>query len=678
VTPAGRNQPSLSYRADIDGLRAIAVLLVVIFHFDLFSLGEAGFIGVDVFFVISGFLITSILTRQLDDGTFSMSGFYLARVRRLAPALIAVLLTTLAVGSAFLFADDFMELSRQVFVSQFYVANIYFWRHVNYFGLGKDNVFLLHMWSLAVEEQFYLLYPIALLWLHRRGRQYFWWAIMVGFAVSFALNIAFVARKPEATFYLLPTRAWELFAGALIPLVTLKWRRSRLADEMLGIAGLSTIATAVLCYAKDLQFPGFFALLPVTGSVCVLLSGASGQTGTSKLLSYRAATYIGKISYPLYLVHWPVNVFAGRLLNEEYGLGWRYAMFGTSLLLASSIYHLVEHPLRRRQWWSLKRHLLEGYGAGLVLTISIVVTIEMGHGLPQRFPAEVNRLASFVNDRPPPLDECEFSRKTMPREPAFCHIGSASSKPTWLIYGDSHAWAAHAALDKWLQSRGEAGLFVFRHSCPPVIGVHLFQDKGDCFAFNQAVAEFLANDRDVANVLLISTWRQAIEARLSTSEAVLLSREESIRLFDQAFAETLTHLHRLRKRVYVWEPVPGAKRNVPLALARAELAKRPAHIEISRQEYLDDNKFFFAALQKNRSLVALSFSPSNALCRSGKCAVTIDGNPAYFDNAHMANSSSDFWVRMMQNDERLSRSGEVRALSDSDSAIHPVPVGHVR
>ena len=203
------SQQGFAYRRDIDGLRAVAVLLVLVFHFRLIPLGKAGFLGVDMFFVISGFLIMSIVRQQLDDGTFQLRAFYLARIRRLAPALSVVLFFTLLYGWIRLLPLEFAEMGRQVASAQFYVSNVYYWRNFNYFGLGTDQVYLLHTWSLAVEEQFYLLFPLATMALHRWGRTWFWRAVASVALFSFLLNIFWVVPKAMNTFYLLPTRAWE-------------------------------------------------------------------------------------------------------------------------------------------------------------------------------------------------------------------------------------------------------------------------------------------------------------------------------------------------------------------------------------------------------------------------------------------------------------------------------------
>jgi peptidoglycan/LPS O-acetylase OafA/YrhL len=230
-----KSPAQLEYRRDIDGLRAIAVMLVLVFHFSLLPAINAGFLGVDIFFVISGFLITRILQEQLSSGSFSLRTFYLNRIRRLAPALSATLFVVILAGALWLFPSDLVELAKQVLASQFYVANIYYWRSINYFGLTANDVYLLHTWSLGVEEQFYLLYPIFCILVYRYLKKYFWFVLLFGLVVSFSVNILFVARKPELTFYLLPTRAWQLLMGAMALWISDRWKRTPLQDEILGL-----------------------------------------------------------------------------------------------------------------------------------------------------------------------------------------------------------------------------------------------------------------------------------------------------------------------------------------------------------------------------------------------------------------------------------------------------------
>ncbi len=639
---------SKNYRLDIDGLRAIAVLLVLIFHFSLVPSVTAGFIGVDVFFVISGFLITSIVVRQLDAGSFRFGTFYLARIRRLAPALVTTLLATFCAGLVLLFPDDLRELSIQLLVSQAYVANIYFWRTVNYFGLNGANVFLLHTWSLAVEEQFYLLYPVFLCAIHRYFPRRLWQCVALLMAVSWALNVGLVAQKPEAVFYLLPTRAWELFAGALATLAIPHLRIPRMATQLLGVIGLMLIAGSALLYRPDYRFPGFFATIPVIGTCCVLLAHDVRRTVAGAFLEWVPLRYLGRISYPLYLVHWPVHVFAVRVLGNAYGYAWHVAMFLLSILMAAAIYHLIERRVREGAWLSARRPLLASYVGALAVTAVAVAVAITTSGLPARFPSDAVRLAAFANDKSPPLTECEFGGHASVIELAHaCKLGSPFAQPRWIVVGDSHAWATHDAFDLWLKSRNESALFAFRHACPPLSDVHLFHDDGTCFRFNQAITDFVARTDSIDSVALVSTWRQGRERLISTSETVQPSDGQSRQLFERGFAAEITKLRSSGKQVYVWEPLPGATADVPIAMATASLHGGQAEVDKSRQDYLAEYKFFFDALRSNRASIAGVFSPSEYLCKSGACITSLDGDPLYFDNSHPTRSSAKVFAGIL-------------------------------
>jgi peptidoglycan/LPS O-acetylase OafA/YrhL len=639
------------YRPDIDGMRAIAVLSVLVFHFDLIPGAQAGFMGVDIFFVISGYLITSIVVRQLRAGSFALGHFYLARIRRLAPALAGTLLLVWAYASLTLLPDDLSELSRQLLGSQTYVANIYFWRNVNYFGLGVDQVYLLHMWSLAVEEQFYLFYPLTLLLLYRWAPRAVWPALALLWFASMALNLGFVSTKPEATFYLLPTRAWELLSGALLTRLHELRRLPCSMAEGLGWAGIGMLIASMLMFRPGTAFPGWYALWPVLATCCLLSSGQDGATSVSRALSQAAMTRVGALSYPLYLVHWPIHVFAQRALEERYSLAWRCGMFVASLALAALMLRWLETPVRSKRVLRNDRALLKGYLAGLAVTVALCGLVLVADGLPQRFPSEVAQLAHRSRDRMPPMPECQYTGQSLASEGAFCRLGQPGLQPRWIVYGDSQAWAARDAFDAWLAAKGQAGLFMFRHACPPVGDLDVFGDRGLCRAFNAAVLDFLATHSGVDQVLLVSTWRQPVEAVLSTRPDTKLSREESVTLFLANFDQTLRRLRASGKQIHIWEPVPGARRSVPQAMAWAALSGRAADIDWTLAEYQAEFGFLFHALRANRASITSSFSPSAAMCRGGRCRTAIDGVPAYFDNAHVARSSAPFLARMLLSGE---------------------------
>jgi peptidoglycan/LPS O-acetylase OafA/YrhL len=299
----------VKYRPDIDGLRALAVLAVTLYHFSLVSVLSGGFVGVDIFYVISGFLITLVIEGQVSAGTFTIRKFYVARIRRLAPSLFATLIFVFGAGILLLFPDDLVSLAKETVAAQTYTANIFYWRTVNYFGLQANSAFLLHTWSLAVEEQFYLLYPLCFVIIYRLPRRFMLSLFVLVMVGSFCLNLMFVSIKPEATFYLLPTRAWELLLGATVAFLKSPKRFPNLLNNAVSALGMALIVISLFAFRPEFQFPGLYALLPTLGTAAVLFAGPSE---TLKLLSTAPVVYLGKISYPLYLVHWPVAVFAER------------------------------------------------------------------------------------------------------------------------------------------------------------------------------------------------------------------------------------------------------------------------------------------------------------------------------------------------------------------------------
>jgi hypothetical protein len=354
-------------------------------------------------------------------------------------------------------------------------------------------------------------------------------------------------------------------------------------------------------------------------------------------LSLGGIRYVGNISYPLYLVHWPIKTF-GLLLLPDYSLTTRLGMLGLSLLLAAIIYHGLESPLRKSRWSA--RQLTLTYLAGVSVTVMCFGAVIETNGIPQRFSRDALRLATYVNSRSPELGNCQFEDQNL--SPS-CIIGDAKNKPTWLIFGDSHAWAAYGAFDGWLSKSGQSAFFAFRHSCPPLLGIHLVHDD-KCFKFNNSMLQFLQNDPGIENVLLVSTWRQAVEGLLSSSENAVSTIDQSKSIFSQQFHETITILRQLNKSVFVWEPLPGARRIVPIALARGE-----GDITYTKSEYFSTFGFFFQALNRDRDKIAATISPSAALCGSGACAVTCDDAPCYFDNGHITASSAYFWARLIEN-----------------------------
>jgi peptidoglycan/LPS O-acetylase OafA/YrhL len=334
------SSPSDRYRPDIDGLRAIAVMLVVNFH----AFPEAmpgGFIGVDIFFVISGFLITGIILRELDQQRFSLLAFYNRRIRRIFPALIVVLCATLVLGWLWMLPAAYAQLSTDVFASAAFFSNIALLLQSGYFDIESGKKPLLHLWSLGIEEQFYLFWPLILMLAARWRLSLLAVASVLGVA-SFGLNVALIGPDPVATFYLPFTRAWELLAGATLACGWNQLRHTSAASNWRAAAGVLLIAIAAGVLDSKSAFPGWWTVLPVGGAALML--SAPMAWGCRHLLASTAMVRIGLISYPLYLWHWPLLVFFGIVKFAPLTLLERALIVGLSFALAWLTYRLIEIP----------------------------------------------------------------------------------------------------------------------------------------------------------------------------------------------------------------------------------------------------------------------------------------------------------------------------------------------
>ncbi|WP_323844973.1 acyltransferase family protein [Microbulbifer magnicolonia] len=647
----------MRYRPDIDGLRSVAVLLVLVFHFKILDLGKAGFLGVDIFFVISGYLITQILYKQIqnNNGRIDFRKFYLARIRRLAPALFVTLALTLIAGHIFLLPEHFSDLAKEVIYAQIYASNIYYWQNINYFGLHADSTTLLHTWSLALEEHFYLVFPLFIFTIFLFSRKYFWLLFLLAGIFSFLLNIYFVNIKPEATFYLMPTRAWEFILGGMMVIFS-KTRKatspfSRAASsEACAAIGTCAIAAAIVFYSDEIQFPGYYALLPTVGAALIIHAGTFRNSSITKLLSGRLPVYIGKLSYSLYLIHWPINIFAAYQLGESYTIEWRILFFLLTFLIAIAMFHLVENPTRKISIEAHPKRIAWGYVTGLAGTVIFSTAVVTGNGLPSRFSDAAQLLANYSTDIPPDTPKCQPETTRKFDKADFCQVGEISQAPTWVMIGDSHAWALKRAFDIWLKRRGESGLFIFRHSCPPLVGLALFKARGQCRLFNERAYEYIYNDQSIRNVVLASTWIQA--RRSLTLDSDRRSEPgESLAIFSRAFTQSIDNLHNRGKHIYIWGPVPGAKDNVPLRLAKAtNPAVEAKDLAFTFSEYLERYAFFYDALELSKSKISGIINPSKELCSDGEvCHVTINNLPAYSDGDHLAYSWSDYWANVIEN-----------------------------
>lgn len=633
--PSNSSPATSGYRPDIDGLRAIAVLLVVLFHFGLPEFLRSGFVGVDIFFVISGYLIIPPIIERVQSRQFSFGEFYERRIRRLAPALLATTLLTFAAGLLLLTPFELIGLAKEAISSQLYVSNIYYWRYLNYFGVQANGAFLLHTWSLGVEEQFYLTFPF-MLWASAKvaPRHLVYLLLLVG-AASFLLDLVATGWKPEASFYLLPTRAWEFVAGAMVPYAACFTRRSRLASYAAIFAGLLLLGLTLALYKSTIPFPGWFALLPVASSFALLSAGADPRNIWSRLMSWPAIVYVGRISYELYLVHWPIKIFLPLVVQEVSVLA-RIVALALCFVLAAAIFHLVEAPVRRRRVFRSGTALARSYAAATAALVALFGISLATSGLPQRFSAQVNSIAAGASDQDARFRGCEG------KGDAPCKIGRAGTQPAWLIYGDSHADALAGAFSSFLSSRQSGGYFAFQSACLPVIGA------GDepCREFNRKIERFIAAHPEVRHVVLVSTWRAPIDTGYVDENGRLLRGAPAEAAFDRSLDKTISTVGR-RADVIIWLPVPGGRSSVPGTLARNLIWGRHWPLEFTRSEYDEQFAYLTRALARHSDLRFID--PARILCRTGSCQVADRGRSLYYDNAHPAASARPFFQQIIGN-----------------------------
>jgi peptidoglycan/LPS O-acetylase OafA/YrhL len=498
-TGAGHAGPGRAYRRDIDGLRAVAILVVVLFHAGIPFI-PGGFVGVDVFFVISGFLIAGIIRGELDAGTFSLARFYERRARRILPALFVMIAVAIVAGWAILLPEAFGRLAISAVATVFSVSNLWFWREANdYFGGDAADAPLLHTWSLGVEEQFYLLVPLVILAAFRWRRSALPRLAVATVAVLLVAGVAVAWARPAVGFYWTPFRAWELGIGVVLALAPPPIVRTPSLNEALAAAGLVAILVAAFLYSESTPWPGLAALLPTLGAAALIHAGNSGPTLTGRVLSLGPLVAIGLISYSLYLWHWPILVFLQQLLSAQVLTTTEtLAAIAASFVVAALSWRFIERPFRRRSWLS-RRQVLRSSLAGAGVIVVVAIAVVAGRGLPDRFSAEEQPLVAFL-ERETEGGPCTFGAF---EDPA-CRFGAAA-EPTVLLWGDSHSRAISPAIGDAAVKAGVAGIRVWSPACPPLYGV-IQSVREDCLGFNDGVLARLRQHPEIDTVLLSARW----------------------------------------------------------------------------------------------------------------------------------------------------------------------------
>jgi peptidoglycan/LPS O-acetylase OafA/YrhL len=546
----------LDYRADLDGLRAIAVIPIIFYHLGA-SIFPGGFVGVDVFFVLSGYLITSVIAIDLNIGEFSLLNFYDRRLRRIAPALILVLFFSTIAATPILFPIDLANFGSALIATALSISNFYFARQIDYFSPNAEHSPLLHTWSLSVEEQFYLVFPFILSAIWRRGRQWLPQFVWLGFTASLALSIWGLLAYPTQTFYLLPTRAWELLIGSILALKLVPQPKQFWHREAAAAVGVSAIFACMIFLTREIPFPGIAALIPCLGTALVIWAGHGlhTQTTTSSILGSKIPVFIGMISYGLYIWHWPLIVFAKHLTNGHLTLSLQFILTFATFVLAIISWYGVEKPFRVSGKFLLApRHRFWGTGLALFTLVLLGAGIKRMNGFPGRVGPIVAELAAKSHDFSPQRDRCHADGLTKQTFDLTCVFGSRAS-PTVVVFGDSHGADLSVALGETAALREQSVRQVTTSNCPPIVGF-ISKIRPDCDKYVAATLSALSEAAPSTIILTADYFSYATNKNNTRPWTGLAATVESL----QRAGHTVVLLGAMPPHPY--------RESVPLALAR--------------------------------------------------------------------------------------------------------------
>ena len=680
---------NLKYRPDVDGLRAVAVLAVVLYHTQLGISG--GYVGVDVFFVISGYLITGLVIKDLDAGRFSLAGFWERRVRRILPALAVMVAAVLGVGYVLLLPSDLEKLGESAIAQGSLVANVYFWRDVDYFGGRAELKPLLHTWSLAVEEQFYLVFPLFLMLIGGIGRARRFAVLTILAFASLVLCVYASYFYPGANFYLLPPRAWELLLGGMLATAPAANPR-RSTGEIISWIGLGSILASVVFYDPTTRFPGLAALPPCLGTAAVIYANSNRLSSVGRFLATAPMTFVGLISYSLYLWHWPVIVYI-RYLNLT--LDWQLSVLAVTLsfLFAILSWWFVERPFRHRGQASERRKVFGTAALVMGLLLAVSTVFWRSDGLPGRYSGDS---AGLLEDAT--WTGRDFQR-SLPdiaegRIPLLGESSDHAEPGSFILWGDSHGLMLTDVVDQLAREHNVSGYGAVSAACCPLPGAwNQFSQESpeDQLKRNEAFLKFIV-EKQVKNVLLVARWsfytegwsgaehalrytdKSQVGSALVDSPNHRPSPEESAEVLQRHLNVLIAKLVDAGVKVWILKQVP--EQDVPIA---AQLLKRKrAHIaapinSVTIESYRQRQAGVDRVFAQLPAGVEILDPTSHFFDRFGEGVITVDGRACYKDLDHLSKFGANELVRPV-----LEPVFAAIAESDAARSVVRIPTGSAK
>jgi peptidoglycan/LPS O-acetylase OafA/YrhL len=632
----------INYRPDIDGLRAVAVLSVLFFHTEIPGF-SGGFVGVDIFFVISGYLITLILLKDIEEDKFSIVRFYEKRIRRIYPALFAVIFFILIAGFFFMAQDAFDALGESITAATLFWSNILFQKQSGYFEAPSFQKPLLHTWSLAIEEQYYVIFPLLLSQLHKFKKQQAFNIILLLWIISFGSSIYYIHDYQRATFYFLQFRAWELLTGTLLAFHVFPSLKSERFRDAASLTGLILVLGSVWFYSENTLFPGLSAFVPVLGAGLIIHSGINiGQKESgigNRILSFKPLVVIGLISYSLYLWHWPILAFEKYLIFWRYGLPDAITIIAISLALAFLSWKYIEQPFRSGN------ALLQQRGPLFAVALTIMfVSAASGRviHLQQGMPWRNNPDATISMKTDPAWIEHEARDKWIDgmkdgNQPPV--IGFSRSTPSFALWGDSHAVALASGLEKKAMAYHVSGYNISRTGVRPLLGMDRIRGEHDEVGHNNAVINFLRHHPEVKTVIIAAEWSDIPSTSYRDIYDQFHQGESQEKLLRTGLSRSVDTLRSMGKDVIVVMDVPRLKKDPNSLLFISKRLNIPVSvISSNKEDYFELNKIPFKAIHdisENRNITVLH--PEKMLFdSSGKALPMHSGNFLYVDDNHLS------------------------------------------
>lgn len=618
------------FRKDINGLRAIAVVSVVLFHFGVTGF-SGGFVGVDIFFVISGFLMTGIVARGFEKKNFSFINFYLARARRIIPALFFLTAVLLALGFVYLSPIDYTNLAREVDRSLLFLSNNYFYKKSGYFDPNSHERLLLHTWSLSVEWQFYMLYPILLFAVSKINLDLTAKVVIAFFIASLSFSVFKSHADPSYAFYMLPSRAWEMFLGGVV-FYAARSERYKLNKDWSLYTGLVFVVVAIFVYSPATVWPGIAALLPTVGTALILYAGKD-----SFLISNVVAQKLGDWSYSIYLWHWPL-VVSVLLFDIEQTMLLSVSLISLSIVLGALSYYCIENPIRKILTSNNRIFVFLLIIIPLAVFFALAKSIRDNKGFIDRVPEDAFAVFDQANNKFHELDKCQKKRKG-----EDCIYGSGDLGI--IVIGDSHAMSIVGSIVKSLENNT---VLDWSHSgCPTIDGVKYTGKKPD--RCNKFLAPRLAGLSDYAGVPILVANRYSahlLGSNESSNSAQLPAlyltqpykqfSDSYIDEISQGYVKTLCALAESNP-VYILKPTPELKLHVPNIMGRTlMLSGGEKRVSISLAEHKQRNEVALRVLDTVASQCDITLlDPIPYLCDSERCYGDINGLPMFYDDDHL-------------------------------------------